>query len=233
MSGTRYVKGNIEGGFGVLPARWPGAGGGLQFRAQIHRSPDGHMPPAYKETNGWKTAEPADAVHQGQMVGNVQRSPAQRPGRPGHRLQPDPCRRLGKFPGRARGGQTGPLAIVSDGHREPSCVQDQAFRQRRHSTVGRLPASGGGSKNSVYSLLFCRLDASWEPDLWGSIRNTVAASTYAAQASAAQLENMRLTIQAELAVDFYELRAQDELIDLYSNTIVQLQRFARLDQNAL
>jgi len=55
--------------------------------------------------------------------------------------------------------------------------------------------------------------------LWGSIRNTFAASIYAAQATAAQLENMRLTLQAELAVDYYQLRAQDELIDLYSNTI--------------
>jgi NodT family efflux transporter outer membrane factor (OMF) lipoprotein len=55
--------------------------------------------------------------------------------------------------------------------------------------------------------------------LWGSVRNTVAASTYAAQASAAQLENMRLTLQAELAVDFYSLRFQDELIALFNSTI--------------
>ncbi|MDD5657570.1 MAG: efflux transporter outer membrane subunit [Elusimicrobia bacterium] len=62
-----------------------------------------------------------------------------------------------------------------------------------------------------YSLSF---DASWQPDFWGKARNAVAAGVFAAQAGAADLENVRLTVQAELAVDYYELRAQDELISL-------------------
>ena len=71
-----------------------------------------------------------------------------------------------------------------------------------------------------YSLPF---DASWEPDFWGRIRNTVKANIYAAQASAADLENVRLTDQAELAVDYYELRAQDSLKELFDSTIVAYQ----------
>ena len=59
-----------------------------------------------------------------------------------------------------------------------------------------------------YSLPF---DASWQPDFWGRIRNTVDANVLAAQASAADLENVRLTMQAEVAVDYFELRAQDAL----------------------
>jgi NodT family efflux transporter outer membrane factor (OMF) lipoprotein len=71
-----------------------------------------------------------------------------------------------------------------------------------------------------YSLPF---DASWEPDFWGHIRSTVRANIYAAQASAADLENVRLTVQAELAVDYYELRAQDSLKELLDATVAAYQ----------
>jgi NodT family efflux transporter outer membrane factor (OMF) lipoprotein len=62
-------------------------------------------------------------------------------------------------------------------------------------------------------------DVSWEPDLWGRIRNTVHASQYAAQVSAADLENQRLTEQADLAVYYFQLRGQDSLQSLYNRTI--------------
>jgi NodT family efflux transporter outer membrane factor (OMF) lipoprotein len=71
-----------------------------------------------------------------------------------------------------------------------------------------------------YSLPF---DASWEPDFWGRIRSTVRANIYAAQASAADLENVRLTVQAELAVDYYELRAQDSLKEVFDSTVTAYQ----------
>jgi NodT family efflux transporter outer membrane factor (OMF) lipoprotein len=71
-----------------------------------------------------------------------------------------------------------------------------------------------------YSLPF---DASWEPDFWGRIRSTVRANIYAAQASAADLENVRLSVQAELAVDYYELRAQDSLKALLDSTVTAYQ----------
>ena len=67
-----------------------------------------------------------------------------------------------------------------------------------------------------YSLPF---DAAWEPDFWGRIRSGVRANTYAAQASAADLENVRLSVQAELAADYYELRAQDSLKELLDSTV--------------
>ena len=62
-------------------------------------------------------------------------------------------------------------------------------------------------------------DVSWEPDLWGRIRNTVREFQYAAQVSAADLENERLAEQANLAVYYFELRGQDALQDLYNRTI--------------
>jgi NodT family efflux transporter outer membrane factor (OMF) lipoprotein len=60
---------------------------------------------------------------------------------------------------------------------------------------------------SSYSLPF---DASWEIDLWGNLRNAVKANTLEAQATLADLENVKLTIEAEVAVDYFQLTEQDE-----------------------
>ena len=53
------------------------------------------------------------------------------------------------------------------------------------------------------------LSASWEPDLWGRIGTMINASVQQAQANAADLENMRLSLHAELAYDYLTLRSLD------------------------
>jgi NodT family efflux transporter outer membrane factor (OMF) lipoprotein len=63
------------------------------------------------------------------------------------------------------------------------------------------------------------LDGSWQPDLWGKVRNTVRSSAAVAQADAADLANTKLTAQTELASDYFQLRGQDALIQLYSDTV--------------
>jgi NodT family efflux transporter outer membrane factor (OMF) lipoprotein len=81
--------------------------------------------------------------------------------------------------------------------------------------TGVSTTSRGGAFND-FALPF---DVSWEPDLWGRVRNTVREYQYAAQVSAADLENERLTEQADLAEYFFELRGQDALQDLYNRTV--------------
>ena len=73
-------------------------------------------------------------------------------------------------------------------------------------------------------------DASWEPDLWGRVRNTVRGATYAAQASSADLENVRLSVEAELAADYYQLRAQDALKQLFDTTVIAYRESLNLTQ---
>ncbi len=72
-----------------------------------------------------------------------------------------------------------------------------------------------------YSLPF---DASWEPDFWGRIRNTVKASASEAQATAGDLQNVRLSVEAELAFDYYQLRALDAQKALLDSTVVAFQQ---------
>jgi NodT family efflux transporter outer membrane factor (OMF) lipoprotein len=89
-------------------------------------------------------------------------------------------------------------------------------RSRQSSTIGQFSSLSRGSITE-YSLPF---DASWELDLWGRIRNTVRANASEAQATAADLENTRLTAQAEVAVDYFEIRALDAQKQLLDSTVI-------------
>jgi NodT family efflux transporter outer membrane factor (OMF) lipoprotein len=91
-------------------------------------------------------------------------------------------------------------------------------RSQSSSNVGSSGSSGssGGKQTQVFSF---PADISWEPDLWGKVRNTVRASQYTAQLTAADLENERLTEQASLAEYFFEIRGQDALQKLLDDTV--------------
>jgi NodT family efflux transporter outer membrane factor (OMF) lipoprotein len=62
--------------------------------------------------------------------------------------------------------------------------------------------------------------ASWDIDIWGKIRRTTESDLASAESNAAALAAARLSAQAELATDFFELRAQDQLQKLLDDTVV-------------
>ena len=89
------------------------------------------------------------------------------------------------------------------------------------TSTGTSTGSGtvAGTSGSTLDIFQMPFDVSWEPDLWGRVRNTVRQARYAAQVSAADLENERLTEQAALAEFYFQLRGQDALQDLFNKTI--------------
>jgi NodT family efflux transporter outer membrane factor (OMF) lipoprotein len=91
-------------------------------------------------------------------------------------------------------------------------------RSQTSSNVGSAASSSttAGKQSQMFSL---PADVSWEPDLWDKVRNTVRASQYTAQLTAADLENERLTEQASLAQYFFEIRGQDALQQILNNTV--------------
>ena len=102
-------------------------------------------------------------------------------------------------------------------------------REHNSSNVGGLvvPTNSASKSFSDYSFPF---DATWVPDLWGRIRNTIKASAYGAQASAADLADTRLTLQSEVAVDYFELRSQDALKQLLDSTVTAYKQSLNLTQ---
>jgi NodT family efflux transporter outer membrane factor (OMF) lipoprotein len=75
------------------------------------------------------------------------------------------------------------------------------------------------------------VDVSYQADIWGSIRRAIRASAEAAQVSAAQLENARLSYQAELAQDYFELRGTDGEKELLDTTVKSYQDYLKLTQD--
>ena len=75
------------------------------------------------------------------------------------------------------------------------------------------------------------VDLSWEIDLWGRIRRSVTAAKEQAQASAADTAAVQLSLQAELAYDYFELRSADAEKKLLDDTVKAYSKALELTEN--
>jgi NodT family efflux transporter outer membrane factor (OMF) lipoprotein len=91
-----------------------------------------------------------------------------------------------------------------------------------------FPASQANNGTGSFTLPF---DLSYEVDLWGKVRRTVSASREEAQASAADLQTANLSLHAELAVDYFELRSTDVQKQLLDYTVKAYADALQLTQN--
>jgi NodT family efflux transporter outer membrane factor (OMF) lipoprotein len=97
-------------------------------------------------------------------------------------------------------------------------------RSRGSTRAGAAPPSSG----TVYQLSG---DFSYEIDLWGRVRRSIEAGVANAQAFAADLQSVRLTIHAELAFDYFELRGIDAQLVLLESSIAAYERALQLTIN--
>jgi len=105
-------------------------------------------------------------------------------------------------------------------------------------TVARDRVSKNGpnynpSKSATYNDFALDGQASWEPDLWGRIRRTVEAAHSNAQASAADQASIDLSLHAELAADYFQLRGLDAETRLLTATVADLEGQLDLTQRLL
>jgi NodT family efflux transporter outer membrane factor (OMF) lipoprotein len=86
------------------------------------------------------------------------------------------------------------------------------------------------STQTSYSDFQLEGQASWEPDLWGRVRRSVEAAHENAQASAADVANLDLSLHAELALDYFELRGLDSDARLLAKAVHDYQDQLDLNQ---
>lgn len=169
--------------------------------------------PQFRHAEGWKPAEPADALARGawwQLYGDA-------------RLD-------GLVERLVLDNQN--LAASAAQYRQARALVGSA-RAALYPSLGLgagLNRSGSASAATSQSYDL-GLDATWEADLWGRLRRNLEASEADYQASAAELATLRLSLQAELVRNYLQLRVQDRQAQLLEQTVEAYQRSLTLTQN--
>ena len=194
--------------------------------------PSTPLAPAYKEVNpdasgenaSWQVAQPADAAQRGEwwkIFGDEQLNT----------LEPQ---------------------VAADN--QDLKAADARFREARalirfnhaslYPTVGAIPSAGGvreSTNQPYFNVSSARgdgvgnielpFDLNYEIDVWGRVRRTVSAAREEAQASAGDRQTILLTLQAELAVDYFEARSADAQEKLLNDTVQYYEEAYRITNN--
>lgn len=196
-----------------------------------YKTPAAPMAPAFKEApatdakpvDGWKLATPADAAVRGpwwQNYGDPQLDALE--------AQVDSANQTLKM-AEANYRQARTLIQYNRSFEAPTigvapgigAVRDSADQPYFPSTL----ANGGEGE------FILPLEASWEIDLWGRIRRSVTAAKEETQASAGDLAAVRLSLHAELAIDYFELRSADADKALLDDTVKAYSEAMQLTEN--
>jgi len=181
------------------------------------------LPPNFKEAEGWKQGEPKDDLHRGKWweVFND----------PGLNALEEQIDVSNQTLAAAEAQFRGARAAIRVAHSGLYPVLTGGASVVGNGTSGSLTNTRAIGATQTAVLTVPSAGATWAPDLWGQVRRTIEAATATAQASAADLENARLSIQGEVALDYFQLRGQDAQKQLLDSTVKAYEDALRLTQN--
>lgn len=223
----------------MIPAlRLGAAAAALLLVAGCEVGPDYHRPPApvpaaYKEAaaaEGWKVGQPQDAIDRGAwwrvyrdpLLDQLERQVAVS----NQTLKADEAafRQAEALVAEARAGLYPTLTLSGQAQRSRS----GGGRGGGGVVGGGFGGGGGGFISNSFSLTG---DASWTPDIWGSVRRAVEASVANAQVSVGTLAAARLSAQGTLATAYMELRIADDLKQLLDESATAYAQALQITRN--
>jgi NodT family efflux transporter outer membrane factor (OMF) lipoprotein len=179
-------------------------------------------PPAFKENAEWKIAQPSENTIRGkwwEIFGDIQLNSLEERIEVGNQ-------NLKVF--QARFEQARALVRFARAGKYPSVAVGTTLANLRQSETRALHSA---SSPNYYSDLLLSSDVSYEADVWGRVRQTIESSREVAQATAADLEAVRLSLHAELASDYFELRGLDAEKRLLDSTVDSYVKALELTSN--
>jgi NodT family efflux transporter outer membrane factor (OMF) lipoprotein len=182
-----------------------------------------HPPESFKETDGWKPAQPGDQTLRGswwQIFGDPQLNALEDELTVSNQDLKVAEARLREARAMIRVNRSAEFPTIST---SPSIANERVSANQPY-----FPASQANGGTGNFSL---PVDFSYEVDLWGKIRRTVNATKEEAQATAGDLETANLSLHAELAVDYFELRSADAQKQLLDDTVKDYTESLQLTSN--
>jgi NodT family efflux transporter outer membrane factor (OMF) lipoprotein len=181
------------------------------------------VPSAYKEDANWRPAQPSDTTIRGnwwEVFGDSALNALEEQVTVSNETLKAAEAQFRQARAAVRFSRAGyfPVLTVSPG----------ASRTRESGTQ---PFSGPFSAGVTQNDFIIPFDATYEPDVWGRVRRTVEGARAGAQASAADLETVRLSLHAELALDYFLARNLDAEIQLLNSTVTAYQKALELTQS--
>jgi len=183
--------------------------------------PTAEVPDSFKESRDWKPSQPADSANKGKWW-EVYQDPQLN----ALEEQVSVSNQTLKIAQAQFDAARAALRISRSGLFPTVAVNPQG--SHAHESITRSSVTSlARTEFSDYQIPF---DASYEVDVWGRVRRTVEASRSEAQASAVDLANVELSLRAELALDYFQLRGLDAQKSLLDSTVASYQKALDLTQ---
>jgi NodT family efflux transporter outer membrane factor (OMF) lipoprotein len=121
------------------------------------------------------------------------------------------------------------LGVSRSGYFPNASAAPSASRQR--TSVNAFDRGHAAGVSHTFSTFLLPLEAGWEPDLWGRVRRTVESSKARLEATADDMEGVRLAVLAELASDYFAFRTHEAELELLRQMAAAFQRSVDLTHN--